>query len=71
MHMVRGHHIVQYAQMIALPGFEKPPPIPLSVPVEFQQKLLLVTAVREVPRVAGYIVSIRSRHTLRFRSSLP
>lgn len=40
--VVRGHHIVEHTQPIALLGLEKPPQVSAPVPDEFQKKLLLV-----------------------------
>ncbi|MNC85892.1 hypothetical protein D3C83_15110 [compost metagenome] len=60
--MVGGHHVVQHAQPEALLRLEQPAQIELPVAREFEQELLLVAPVRQVPDVIGKEVSMRAWH---------
>ena len=50
--MVRGGDVIQYAKAKALSRLEQPMPPAIPVSGEFEQKFLLVTAVRDMPDVA-------------------
>jgi hypothetical protein len=46
MNVVGGDHVIQHTQAKTFPGFKKQAHPALSIPGKFQQKLLLMTAMR-------------------------
>ena len=60
--MIGSCHVIENDHPIPLTGLKKPVDPALAIFGEFQKELLLVAAVCDVPRMTGYVVSIRSWH---------
>ena len=62
MDVVRGGHVVEDPQTIALFGFKQPIHPGPAIPRESEKKFFLVAPVRDVPRASGEKVPIGSGH---------
>jgi len=60
--VIRRNHVVQYDQTVSLGRLQKQLNPPSSIPCKLQEEFSLMTAVRNVPDLAGQVVSLRSRH---------
>ena len=60
--VVRGDYVIEYTKPKALPRLEQPAKIVLPVPCKFQEKGLLMAAMRDVPDLAGQKMTVASGH---------
>ena len=60
--MVACYIVIKQAQLIALAGFIQPVAIVVAVDAGLEQKITIVTTVRDVPYQARKVISICSRH---------
>ena len=61
--MVGGHHVVEHAQAEPLLGFEKPLEIPVAVSRKLEKEFFLMAAVRNMPHITRYVMSVRPWHS--------
>ena len=64
MNVVAGHDVVQNAESVAFARLVYPPYPRLPISGELQKELLAMAALRDVPNVAGKVVTIGARHEL-------
>ena len=57
--VIRGHHVVEHTQAITLLCLEKPLEITTAVPGKLEQECLFKAAVRNMPNITRYVMSIR------------
>src|SRR5689334_14711049 len=62
MNVVTGHHVVEQHEPKALASFEQPLEIRVAVACEPEEKLPLMTAMRDVPDVTWHEMTVSSRH---------
>ena len=62
MDVIRCNHVIQDARAITLLRLKQPPQPATSVLGEFQKKLFLVATMGNMPKIAGYKVSIGAGH---------
>ncbi len=60
--MVRCNHVIENRKAIALPRFKQPLYPALPVPGKPEQKFTLMTAVGDMPYLAGNMMTVRSWH---------
>ena len=60
--MVRRYGVIQDTKAETLLGFIQPSPPSVAVSGEFQQELLLVASMCNMPNHTWYIISISPRH---------
>jgi hypothetical protein len=61
--VIRGHHVVEHTQAITLLCLEKPLEITAAVPGKLEQEFLFMAAVRNMPNITRYVMSIRPWHS--------
>jgi hypothetical protein len=63
MNVIRGDHVIQHTEAKAFSGIKKPIDPRLTITSKLQQKLPLVTAMRQVPNLPNQIKPVGSGHT--------
>jgi hypothetical protein len=63
MYMIGSCHVIENDNPIPFLGLKKPVDPPLAVLCEFQQELLLVATMCNVPCMTGYVMSVGSWHS--------
>lgn len=62
MNVIAGYIVVEYAKTEALFRLEQPAQLRPPIARKLQEKIFVVTTMRDVPDVASQEVTIRARH---------